>query len=72
MDPGFLGTYAASSPEEDIAESFSAYVFDLDVPAEVQPRLDFFAQRPEFDAFRQMALADERGLPAGAFGECGV
>lgn len=72
LDPGFLGSYAASSPEEDLAESFSAYVFDLDVPAEVQPRLDFFAQRPEFAAFRQLALADERGLPEGAFDECGV
>jgi len=72
LDPGFLGSYAASSPEEDFAESFSAYVFDLDVPVEVQPRLDFFAQRPEFDAYRELARTDERGPPVGDFEECGV
>lgn len=72
LDPGFLGTYAASSPEEDFAESFSAFVFDLDVPAEVQPRLDFFAQHPELAAVREHALADGRDRPVNNFDECGV
>jgi hypothetical protein len=71
-DPGFLGVYAASSPEEDLAESFSAYVFGLDVPAAVQPRLDFFAQRPEFQAYRDQALAHPEGVPTSPFDECGV
>lgn len=72
LDPGFLGTYAASSPEEDFAESFSAFVFDLDVPAEVQPRLDFFAQHPELAAVRDHALGDGRERPTNNFDECGV
>ena len=72
LDPGFLGAYAASSPEEDFAESFSAFVFDLDVPAEVQPRLDFFAQHPELAAVREHALADGRDRPTNNFDECGV
>lgn len=72
LDPGFLGSYAASSPEEDFAESFSAFVFGLDVPAEVQPRLDFFAERPEFQAYRDQVLADGRERPENIFDECGV
>jgi hypothetical protein len=72
LDPGFLGTYAASSPEEDFAESFSAFVFDLDVPSEVQPRLDFFAQHPQLAAVREHALADGREPPVNNFDECGV
>lgn len=71
-DPGFLGVYAASSPEEDLAEAFSAYVFGLDVPEAVQPRLDFFAQRPEFQAYRDQALAHPEGVPASPFDECGT
>jgi hypothetical protein len=71
-DPGFLGLYAASSPEEDLAESFSAYVFGLEVPAAVQPRLDFFAERPEFQAYRDQALAHPEGVPTSPFDECGV
>ena len=44
LDAGFPGPYSASSPEEDLAESFSAYVFDLEVPAAVAPRVEFFAR----------------------------
>jgi hypothetical protein len=72
LDAGFPGVYAASSPEEDFAESFAAYVFGVEVPDEVRPRLDFFAERPELAGFRQMAAADPRGRPAGAFDECGA
>lgn len=71
-DPGFLGVYAASSPEEDLAESFSAYVVGLDVPAAVQPRVDFFAQRPVFQAYRDQALALPEGVTVTPFDECGV
>lgn len=71
LDRSFLGAYAASSPEEDLAESFSAFVFDLDVPAAVRPRLEFFAARPHFGGFRELADADERQPPAGEFDLCG-
>lgn len=72
LDPGFPGQYAASSPEEDLAESFAAYVFGLDVPAEVQPRLDFFAEHPELRGFTELAAADDRGRPETAMEECGA
>ncbi len=70
-DPGFPGVYAASSPEEDLAESFSAFALGVDVPPSVQPRVDFFAGRPEFEAFRR-AAGTPSGSPGGAFDECGV
>ncbi len=71
LDPSFLGSYAASHPEEDLAESFAAYVFDLDVPDEVRPRLDFLAADPEFRAFRDRVV--DRGLTAqpNTFEPCG-
>lgn len=52
-DPSFLGSYAATNPEEDFAESFSAFVFS--VPVE-EPGLiakyEFFAADPFLAAFR--------------------
>jgi hypothetical protein len=71
LDPAFLGAYAASSPEEDLAESFSAFVFDLDVPPSVQPRLDWFAQFPELAAYRDLQRVS--GLPPvpNTFDVCG-
>lgn len=71
-DAGFPGSYAASSPEEDFAESFAAYVFDVDVLDAVRSRLAFFEERPELRAFREHALADRRGLPESGFDECGI
>lgn len=71
LDPAFLGAYAASSPEEDLAESFSAFVFDLDVPPSVQPRLDWFGQFPELAAYRDLQRVS--GLPPvpNTFDICG-
>ena len=60
-DPGFLGPYAASDPEEDFAESFSAYVFDVEVDTdEQQARLDWLAAQPGLAEFRDRA--DDAGL----------
>ena len=64
LDAGFPGPYSASSPEEDLAESFAAYVFDLDVPEAVAPRVEFFEQLQEFDDIRQHALSSDQ-CPAG-------
>lgn len=61
IDAGFLGSYAASTPEEDFAETFSAYVFD--VPAatpEQQERIDWMAGQPGLAEFRDRA--DDAGL----------
>lgn len=67
----FLGPYAASHPEEDFAESFSAYVFDLDVDPSVQPKLDFFDDYPELVAFRDQVAALGEPAPANTFDLCG-
>lgn len=71
LDPQFLGSYAASHPEEDFAESFSAYVFAVDVPEEVRPRFVFFATRPELAAFADRAAAADRVGLDGNFNRCG-
>ncbi len=71
LDPSFLGSYAASHPEEDLAESFGAFVFDLDVPVEVEPKLDFFAVEPEFVAFRDHVVAGGLAAPPNTFDRCG-
>lgn len=56
-DPGFFGPYAASDPEEDFAESFSAYVFDVEADtAEQQERLDWLAAQPGLAEFRERAV----------------
>ena len=55
-DPSFLGEYAASNPEEDFAETFSAYVFGLEVDApELQEKLDWMADQPGLVEFRDRA-----------------
>lgn len=71
IDPMYVGAYAASSPEEDLAETFSAFVFDLDVPASVQPKMDWFEQYPELAAFRDLQRVS--GLPEvpNTFEPCG-
>lgn len=61
VDPSFLDPYAASNPEEDFAESFSAYVFDVPVEApELRAKLDWLAAQPGLAEFRERA--DAAGL----------
>lgn len=71
VDPGFLGSYAASHPEEDFAEAYSAFVFDLDVPPGVQPRLAFFEDFPELAEARALATAADVGPVRNNFDLCG-
>ena len=72
-DAGFIGEYAATTPEEDFAEAFSAFVFQVPVeePA-VQARMDWFAQQPGLLEFQERAeaagLAD---LAGNNFTGCG-
>lgn len=61
-NPAIPGAYAASHPEEDFAESFAAFVFSIDVPAAVQPRLDFFEQ------FGELAVVRDNASAAGLYG----
>jgi hypothetical protein len=71
-DPGFFGPYAASDPEEDFAESFSAFVFR--VPANgpgQQARLDAMASRPELAEYRDRADAAGLTPRPNSFERCG-
>lgn len=71
-DPQFFGPYAASDPEEDFAETFSAYVFDVpvDVP-EQQEKLDWLADQPGLVEFRERAEAAGLTPLDNTFEPCG-
>jgi hypothetical protein len=70
-DPAYTGSYAAIHPEEDFAEAFSAYVFDVEVDPALTPKFEFFDRYPEFVAIRESArAAGYSGTPAN-FDGCG-
>lgn len=57
QDEGFFGAYAATNPEEDFAEAFSAFVFELEpVTAGQEDRLDWIASQPGLVEFRDRAV----------------
>ena len=56
-DAAYTGSYAAVHPEEDFAETFSAYVYDVEVDAALDAKLEFFDEYPEFVAIRENARA---------------
>jgi hypothetical protein len=71
VSAAYTGAYGASSPEEDLAEVFSAYVFDVALDPALDAKLHFFDRRPEFRRIRERAEALGRtGLP-GNFEGCG-
>ncbi len=71
LDAGLLGPYAAAHPEEDLAEAFSAFVFDVEVREAVRPRLDFFEEVPAAVAFRDRARAKAGPMVSDVFDPCG-
>lgn len=71
LDPSFPGSYAASHPEEDFAETFAAYVYGIELPAAVQPRLRFFDAYPDFVEMRSHALAAGLHTLPNNFDLCG-
>ncbi len=72
-DPGFFGSYAASNPEEDFAESFSAYVFDIETFSDEQrARLDWIGAQPGLAEYRDRAVAAGIESPPNNFDECGL
>ena len=72
VNAGFLGPYAASNPEEDFAESFSAFVFRLPVDTpELQAKMDWFADQPGLVTFRDRAAAAGLGPLDNPFEPCG-
>jgi hypothetical protein len=71
VDPSYTGSYGASSPEEDFAEVFAAYVFDVDVGPGLDDKLAFFDRYPELQQVRaSAAAAGMTGLP-NTFEGCG-
>lgn len=72
LNPGFLGAYAASSPEEDFAESFSAFVFQIPVDEAVQAKMDWFAQYPGLVEFQDRAAAAGLSPLENNFDYCGA
>jgi hypothetical protein len=73
VDSGFFGPYAATNPEEDFAEAFSAFVFRLTPNTDGQAaRLDWIEQQPGLLEFR--TRADAAGLTplANRFELCGA
>lgn len=72
MNPGFLGPYSASNPEEDFAETFSAFVYRLEATTpEVQAKLDWMADQPGLVEFRDRADAAGLGPLPNRFEPCG-
>jgi hypothetical protein len=72
-DDGFFGSYAATNPEEDFAEAFSAFVFRLEPQTAGQAeRLDWIAAQSGLVEFRDRA--DAAGLTplANNFDRCGA
>lgn len=71
LDADYTGSYGASSPEEDFAEVFAAYVFAVDFGGDLDAKLAYF---DEFDEFRRIRdRADELGLSGlpNTFERCG-
>lgn len=73
VEPGFFGSYAASTPEEDFAESFAAYVLQMPaLHADQQAKLDWIDDRPGLREFRTQAVTAGFGPVVHDFDECGL
>ncbi len=73
IDDGFFGPYAATNPEEDFAEAFSAFVFRVDPDTDGQARrLDWIAGQPGLAEFRDRADAAAMTPLENNFEPCGA
>ena len=73
LDAGYFGPYAATNPEEDFAEAFSAYVFDLEPATDGQAeRLEWIASQPGLAEFRERAESAGLTPLANNFDVCGA
>lgn len=72
IDPGFFGPYAASNPEEDFAETFSAFVFRIPAATEAQQeKLDWIGSFPGLAEFRTRAVEAGFSAHENTFAPCG-
>jgi hypothetical protein len=73
QDEGFFGPYAATNPEEDFAEAFSAFVFELEPVTDGQvERLDWIADQSGLAEFRERAVVAGLTPLANNFDVCGL
>jgi hypothetical protein len=71
-DDSFLGPYAATNPEEDFAESFSAFVYQVEPETPGQEaKQAWIADRPGLAEFRDRAATAGLGPLPNAFELCG-
>ncbi len=70
-DPAYTGSYAAVHPEEDFAETFSAYVYDVEVDPALAEKFAFFDRYPEFVSIRDNARALGLAGTEANFDGCG-
>ena len=71
-DDSFLGPYAASNPEEDFAETFSAFVYGIEPPSDaIGAKYDWLADQPGLAEYRDRAEAAGVGPLADKFEACG-
>lgn len=67
----FLGPYAASSPDEDFAETFAAFVFDVEVDPALEPKLAWMDDQPGLVEFRERARSAGLSALTNTFELCG-
>ena len=72
VDSSFIGSYAATNPEEDFAETFSAFVYSLPVETPgLQAKYAFFKADPELVRYRERVQASGFGPLPNTFEGCG-
>ncbi len=72
LDSGFFGSYAASTPEEDFAEAFSAYVLRVEPRTDgQQARLDWIDRQAGLREYRDRAVELGYGPQEHNFDRCG-
>ena len=72
LDDGFFGPYAATNPEEDFAEAFSAFVFRVEPSTDGQARrLEWIGAQPGLAEFRDRADAAQMTPLPNDFELCG-
>ncbi len=71
LNAGFLGPYAASNPEEDFAETFGAFVYEVETDRALDDKLAWMADQPGLAEFRARAVAAGLTPIDYEFGDCG-
>jgi len=65
----FAGNYATSSPYEDFAEAFSAYVHGVNMP-HLSAKFAFFDSKPVLKGYKDRAISIGRSNYTNTFGSC--